>query len=86
MQVYAVPTHKDRTPVAYSKAVTLLKKHGRKTGSGTIPYAECCRILSWLFHLNREETFIFLGELEEFGLVRQVPYHGIKISSEGKKK
>lgn len=86
MSLNVALTHKDQTPVAYSKAVSLLQKHGKKTGSGTIPYAECCRVLGWLYHLDRGETFIFLGELEELGLVRQVPYHGIKINSKGSKK
>jgi len=64
----------------------MLTRHGRKNGSGLIPYAECCRVLGWLSHPNRGETFSFLADLEELGVVRQVPYHGIKISSEGVKK
>jgi hypothetical protein len=86
MTIYAHPAHKNQTYVAYYKAISMLVKHGKKSGTGLIPNAECYRILGWLYHLNRKESFNFLNELQELGLCTIIPYHGIKIINEEKKK
>ncbi len=89
MIMNTIPAHKDQpleAGIAHRKALTLLERHANKTSGGRfIPFPECKRILSHLFHLSRDEVFVFLGEMEEQGLCTIIPYHGIKISSKGKR-
>ncbi len=71
---------------AHRKARKLIVLHAKKTSGGIYSFSECRRVLAWLFHLDADEVFAFLGEMEEQGLCKIIAYHGIKISSEGKKK
>ncbi len=80
---YTAPRYKSQPPgVAYSKALILINKHAIKSSGGLISFAECRRVLSWLYHLNRNEVYLFLAELEEQGLCKVVPFRGVKISSD----
>ncbi len=82
MTICAAPAHKlQLVGVVYIKAVTLLEKHAIKSGNGLISFPECRRVLSWLYHLDKEEAFVFLGELEAQGMCRIIPYRGVKINS-----
>lgn len=85
MQAYAPPTNKPQPGIAYAKAVALIGKHAVRDSGGVISYAECRRVLSWLYHLNREEVFVFLGELESRGLCIVIPYRGIRLPPENSK-
>lgn len=76
--IYVITPHKDEAPVPYRKALALLRLHANGKGR-YIPLPECKRVLSHLFHLTKEEAYNFLDEMEQLGLVEQVPYHGIKI-------
>lgn len=86
MAICAAPTNKPQPlGIAYSKAITLLKRHAIKSGGGLISFAECRRVMSWLYHLDREEVFIFLAELEAQDLIKVIPFRGVKISSDRQK-
>lgn len=71
--------YKPRASVVESKAVHSLNKHATKSGGDIISYKECKRVFSWLYHINTDEVFLFLRELEERGLLVQVPGHGVRI-------
>lgn len=83
MNTYALPANKDEPTagIAYRKALILLERHARGNG-GYISFPECRRVLSHLYHLSKDEVFVFLGEMEEQGLCRIIPYHGVKINRE----
>ncbi len=82
MAIYANQANKPQASgVAYAKAITLLERHTVKSRGGIISFAECRRVLSWLYHFDREEVFVFLDELQAQGLCRVVPYKGVKIDS-----
>jgi hypothetical protein len=65
--------------VPYLKAIKLIDKHAKKRQSGIVPFSEARKVLSWLFHFDREESRKFIIELRKLGLVSYHPYHGIKI-------
>lgn len=82
MAICAASANKSQPPgIAYSKALTLLERHAIKSGGGLISFPECRRVLSWLYHLDREEVYLFLAELEEQGMCKVVPFRDVKISS-----
>lgn len=79
--VSAAETHKPQPKegVVYEKTIELLKKHAHKNRKGIISFPDANRILSWLFHLNKQETAALFGELKDKGLITVYPYHGIVI-------
>lgn len=83
MAINVAPTNKDEPTagIAYRKALILLERHARGS-RGYISFPECRRVLSHLYHLSKDEVFVFLGEMEEQGLCLNIPYHGIKINKE----
>jgi len=71
---------KENNPsVAHIKACGYLVKHGVKRSSGIIPYPEVKRVLSWLFHFNKSESWEFIAELQSSKLIKRYPYHGILV-------
>jgi hypothetical protein len=85
---YAPTTNKTQPSwdTAHRKARKLIVLHAKKTSGGIYPFAECRKVLAWLFHFERGEVFAFLGEMEEQGLCRIIPYHGVRIDGERGKK
>ncbi len=65
--------------VVYEKTVELLKKHAPRNGKGIISFHDANRVLSWLFHLNKQETAALIDELKEKELITVYPYHGIAV-------
>ena len=47
--------------------------------SGIFPYPTVFRLLSALFSLNKRESWLFLRELQSFGLIKLIPAHGVRI-------
>jgi len=68
--------------VAHVKAIQSLSKLKRTSG-GIIRFPEVFHALSWLLHLNKQESWKFLAELEQLGLIRVVWGHGIRILENG---
>ena len=68
--------------VVHFKAIQSLQKL-RRTRGGIIRFPEVFHTLSWLLHLNKQESWRFLAELEQLGLIRVVWGHGIRIIENG---
>ncbi len=79
--ISAAETHKPqpKAGVVYEKTIELLKKHARRNRKGIISFPDANRILSWLFHLNKQETAALIDELKEKELITVYPYHGIAL-------
>ncbi len=88
MESYAPPANKAQPSgnTAHRKARKLIVLHAKKTSGGIYSFSECRRVLAWLFHFDADEVFAFLGEMEEQGICKIIPYHGIRIDGgRGKK-
>lgn len=81
MKLNAPTGNKPETPaagVAHKKVLASLERHALKTRGGRfVSFPECRSVLSHLFHLKGDEAFHFLEEMEQQGLCRLIPYHGI---------
>lgn len=88
MESYASRANKAQPPgsIAHMKALILIQRHAKKTSGGIYSFAECRKVLAWLFHLDADEVFAFLGEMEKENLVKIIPFHGIRIDGERGKK
>lgn len=62
--------------VLYKKAIEVLKK---KATNGKVRFPDVKHTLSWLFHLNKKQSWELLKELELLGLVKIVPYRWILL-------
>lgn len=82
MRRNAPEANKDEpTPgVAQRKALILLERHARQS-RGLISFPECRRVLSHLYHFDREEVFAFLTEMEQQGLCTIIPFHGVHFNN-----
>ncbi len=63
------------------KFITSLKRQPARK-SGIHPYPVVFRLLSSLFSLNKQESWLFLRALQELGLIRLIPAHGVRILAE----
>ncbi len=68
--------------VVHKKAVKILNRCKDKTPSGIIRFPEVYHTLSWMLHLNKREARRFIKELENYGLVKVIPFNGIRILRE----
>jgi hypothetical protein len=75
----------NKAGIAHRKALRLLRRHAPKAGRGIVPFPAARQVLSWLFHLDKEESRLFLQEMEEFGLLRVHPYRGVRLADQGER-
>jgi len=81
MKRSVLQAHKcERPSIVHKKSIYILKQCKNKTISGIIRFSEVYRTLSWMFHLNKHEAREFIKELEHYGLIEIIPYHGIRIN------
>jgi len=80
---FIITTHKDegRLSTVDRKILARLAKC-YKSKAGIISFKEVFRTLSWLFHLNKQEAWSFLREMQEKGIIQIIPYKGIRICME----
>ena len=69
---------KEALDVFIFKFLTSLKRQPARP-SGIFPYPTVFRLLSALFSLNKRESWLFLRELQEMGLIKLIPAHGVRI-------
>ncbi len=67
--------------VLHTKVILSLQKHCFRDGSGLIPLSEVNRVLSWLYHCDKNERHSPLYELQKLNLIEVKPYHGIRINT-----
>jgi len=79
---FIITTHKDegKLSTADRKILARLAKCYKSKG-GIISFKEVFRTLSWLFHLNKQEAWSFLREMQARGAIKIVPYKGIRITA-----
>lgn len=77
MTICAPPTNKD-VPHLYKKLYGVLQRHARGKGR-FISFKECRQVLSWKFSSDRDESFEILYELQNWGWIKIVPFHGVKL-------
>ena len=67
--------------VVHKKAISTLKRRKckNKPPSEVIRLPDVFHTLSWLFHLNKREAWVFIKELERYGLIQLIPYQGVRI-------
>lgn len=68
----------DACSVLHSKIIKALNEKAMKRNA-IIPYPEVNKVMSWLFHLNRQDRQKLLFELEKLGLIKNYAFHGIRI-------
>lgn len=69
-------------PLLYLKAIDIIEVHAIRKGNiknRIIPYPQVYHTLSTMFHLSKYDSRTVLYELECAGLLKNVPYHGIRI-------
>ena len=64
-----------------SKFLVSLRRQKPKP-SGIYAYPTVFQLLSALYSLNKKEGWLFLRELQELGLIKLVPAHGVRILAE----
>jgi hypothetical protein len=62
----------------YSIMIERLKKLP-KNRQGIIKFPFVFRIMGGGFHINKQQSWDLLMLLDEFGMIKMFPYHGIKI-------
>lgn len=67
-----------RGSVIHTKILTELENRAQKRND-IIPFPEVNRILTWLFHANKQEREQVEKELGELGMIEVIPYHGWRI-------
>ncbi len=72
-----------RGSVIHAKILTELENRAEKRNS-IIPFPEINRILTWLFHCNKQERERVEEELRELGMVEVVAFHGWRIRTNQK--
>jgi|Deesub1362A_J573_1020465.scaffolds.fasta_scaffold01370_7 hypothetical protein len=50
-----------------------------KSRSGIISFKDVFRLLSWLFHLNKRESWIVLREMQNLEALEIIPFRGVRI-------
>ena len=65
--------------ILHEKALPHLAKRAKGFRGYILPFRQANLVLSWLFRLNKRETWIFLKEMASIGLIEIIPNRGIKV-------
>ena len=68
--------------VAHHKALPHLAERAKRYQGKILPFPQARLVLSWLFRLSKEESWLFLKEMQSLGLIQMVPHRGIRILQE----
>jgi hypothetical protein len=73
---------KSEGSILHNKIIKELGDRCLQSKSGILSFKDVRRVLSWHFHLGKDESWCLFKELEFLGLCEIVPYHGIRIRKE----
>jgi len=69
---------RNRLNILERKFLARIKKE-QHTKTGVVKFPHVFSVASWLFRLNKRETWLLLRELEEKGVIELIMGHGVRI-------